>query len=700
MSLSSRLLLCLVFTAGAPALAAPVDSHPAHAQLEAIRTLARTSAPAALARLEALQAQLEADTPYPVRRELLLSEVWLREDVGQLERSYVLQRKVLELALENNDSAFAALGRLGAVRQLIDQNRPAEAELALAQIRASLPKDAPVDVQLAYEITQGEIFNAKAQFDKALASYLRALKLQENDAGDGEGRASTMAHIAQVYINIDNPAQAIDTTRKALLEKDVPVRTAGRLQYTQGIALLRQERGREAIAAFNSALQSATSGGLTSLEAVVRGNIADYFLRQRDYPRAEREARLALTASNRVKDQNLISMANANIGFALMGQGRFAEAAPFVDGVIAGFEKAGSTNDLEAMLDEKGRMQEQAGLFKEALVTVRKQQSVQQTGARAARDRAVAALQEQYEAGQRTRQIELLRRENQVKDADLHNRRMMQILTSCAALLTVLAGAIMFVLYRRSAGSNVKLNALNTQLTYHSTHDALTGLHNRRSFQDKMHSRALQHNARRSDGANSVDCIALMDIDHFKHINDRWGHGVGDAVLVDVARRLSAAVRDSDMVLRWGGEEFMIYAPGADPAYIAEIMTRVLTGIGATPVDAGSSSVPVTLTAGVVTLPVAGSGLDALDWESAIRLADWALYYGKANGRNQARIVTRLCAPVDTVLAALDDATGAATGHLVEMDCVPGPSQPPAEAPAAVSTTPPTSQSSSAINLP
>ncbi|ATQ76412.1 hypothetical protein CR152_19175 [Massilia violaceinigra] len=121
---------------------------------------------------------------------------------------------------------------------------------------------------------------------------------------------------------------------------------------------------------------------------------------------------------------------------------------------------------------------------------------------------------------------------------------------------------------------------------------------------------------RRNDALQSVDCIVLMDIDHFKHVNDRWGHCVGDTVLVEVARRLTAAVRDSDMVIRWGGEEFLIYAPGADPAHVAGVA------------DGG------------------------VEWERGIRLADWALYHGKANGRNQARIVMRLSAPVDTVLAA------------------------------------------------
>jgi diguanylate cyclase (GGDEF)-like protein len=172
-----------------------------------------------------------------------------------------------------------------------------------------------------------------------------------------------------------------------------------------------------------------------------------------------------------------------------------------------------------------------------------------------------------------------------------------------------------------------------------------------------------------------------MDIDHFKTINDRWGHGAGDAVLVDVARRLAAAVRDTDMVVRWGGEEFMIHAPAMDPASVAAMAERILEAVGSRPVDTGGLTIPVTLTAGIVALPGAGT---AFDWQGAVRLADWALYQGKAQGRNQARIVTHLHVPADTVMAALDH-DGEDVAPLLALACVHGPRQ-PAERPRQIAT--------------
>ena len=681
MPLAARLVLSAAASLFCASLwAAPVSQDAAQAELRAIRSLSETSARQALQRLVALQSAVGKDAPYALRRELLRTEVWLREDAGQLDQVYRADREALALALANHDRAGAVLARLGLVKQLIDENRANEAQAELERILKDLPHDAPLQVKVAVARIQGDVLNARAQYDQAIAAFLGGLRLQQDQPDAAESRAYLQSRIAKVYINADNAGKALETARLALREPGVPPRTTGALQFLQGMALLRLDRPVEAIVAFRRALATAERGGLAGLEAEVRGNIADYYLRQHDYLSAEREARLALEASNRVNNENLTLMARANLGFALFGQRRIAEGTPWIDGVIADLRKAGASADLEAMYDEKSRMQENAGLYKDALATVRRQQRLQQTSARADRDRAIAALQEEFDASQRTRQIDFLHRENEAKEAQLRSRRQAQLVTSFAAVLTVLAGAVVFVLYRRAKRSAARLQQLNTQLEFHSMRDALTGLYNRRSFLDRMSAREAQGALeRRRTAPAEADCYILMDVDHFKSINDRWGHGVGDAVLVEVARRLTQAVRDSDMVLRWGGEEFLVHAPGASPAHLKEMVKRVLDAVGSAPVDAQTCSVPVTLSAGVVALP-AGAGLavgdTAPDWQRGLRLADWALYRGKANGRNQAWIVTGLKAPLETVLGAIDGGgDGAAVEAMVEMRCVRGPEQ-------------------------
>ena len=316
--------------------AAPVGQQEAQAELRAIRALSETSAQQALERLVALQAAVGKDAPYALRRELLRTEVWLREDAGQLDQVYRADREALALALANHDRPGAVLARLGLVKQLVDENRANEAHEELERILKDMPRDAPRELKVTVAQVQGDVLNARGQYDKAIAAFLGSLKLQQDrpDADAAESRAYLQSRIAKVYINADNAGKALETARLGLREPGLPPRTTGSLQFLQGMALLRLDRPAEALAGFRHALATAERGGLAGLEAEVRGNIADYYLRRRDYASAEHEARLALAASQRVNNENLTLMAKANLGFALFGQRRIAEGTPWIDGVI------------------------------------------------------------------------------------------------------------------------------------------------------------------------------------------------------------------------------------------------------------------------------------------------------------------------------------------------------------------------------
>ena len=218
----------------------------------------------------------------------------MREDAGQLERSCAADQQALQLAVANNDPATASPASFGKVRQMLDQNRLDEAQTVLNAVLAGYPKVAPALLTVAAHSVPGDVFNAQARFDKALASYLSALKAEERTPAAGESRANLGIRIAQIYLNTDNPAKAVQTIEQALAEPGLPDRMSGRLQASLGVALVRLGR--------------------------------------------------------------------------------------------------------------------------------------------TARDKAIAALQEEYAARQRTREIDALRHENRRKDADLHSRRMLQLVTTFAAV--------------------------------------------------------------------------------------------------------------------------------------------------------------------------------------------------------------------------------------------------------------------------
>jgi diguanylate cyclase (GGDEF)-like protein len=160
-----------------------------------------------------------------------------------------------------------------------------------------------------------------------------------------------------------------------------------------------------------------------------------------------------------------------------------------------------------------------------------------------------------------------------------------------------------------------------------SERDPLTGLANRRHFQAVMRQLA-------ADGKLS-GTVFLIDIDHFKNINDRHGHVAGDAVLVEVARRLRETLREEDLIVRWGGEEFLVVVQSLGAEQVDTLAQRMLSVMDHTPVQFDSHRIAVTSSIGFATFPMGPTSL-RVSWERAINLVDTAMYLAKAHGRNRA----------------------------------------------------------------
>jgi diguanylate cyclase (GGDEF)-like protein len=138
-----------------------------------------------------------------------------------------------------------------------------------------------------------------------------------------------------------------------------------------------------------------------------------------------------------------------------------------------------------------------------------------------------------------------------------------------------------------------------------------------------------------ADDGKFSGTVYLIDIDHFKRINDRHGHGVGDAVLVEVARRLRETLREEDMIVRWGGEEFLVVVQALAPEQIDALAQRMLGELDRAPVAVGKRRVPVSASIGFATFPI-GPAMLRVTWERAINLVDTAMYLAKAHGRDRA----------------------------------------------------------------
>lgn len=163
------------------------------------------------------------------------------------------------------------------------------------------------------------------------------------------------------------------------------------------------------------------------------------------------------------------------------------------------------------------------------------------------------------------------------------------------------------------------------QLRYQATHDALTGIFNRAEILEMLR-RELERGAR----AMTTTGILMLDIDHFKAINDTFGHLTGDAVLREVADRISKAVRSYDSVGRYGGEEFVVVLPGCSREQVDHGAERVRSAVDSGPIQINGEQVFVT-----VSIGAAVTTHGAISDNEILAAADAALYRAKAIGRNR-----------------------------------------------------------------
>ena len=181
------------------------------------------------------------------------------------------------------------------------------------------------------------------------------------------------------------------------------------------------------------------------------------------------------------------------------------------------------------------------------------------------------------------------------------------------------------------------------EVSYRATHDTLTNLLNRGAILQRL-----------TDHLHT-DCsrefsVLLCDVDHFKRINDTYGHPVGDEVLLEVSRRLSHAVRQGDAVGRYGGEEFLLLLDTCTQNSAEVQAERVRLAVSSQPVLTASGPIEVCISAGVLRVPHEGKSLTS---DSALKEVDDALYEAKRAGRNRVVIAAPKSTLLSTVLSAV-----------------------------------------------
>ncbi|MCV2353746.1 diguanylate cyclase [Paucibacter sp. B2R-40] len=464
--------------------------------------------------------------------------------------------------------------------------------------------------------------------DAALLNLHQALKMAES-TGVGWRRVDPLVGLANAYVEAQQLERAEQTITEALreAERDPDTYMLLNVQTLRGIVYA--EQGKHALAqqAKQEALEHARRSGVPDFLSLALANYADHHLKQGNYTEALRLSEEALPLALKSQDLASQAVALANMGLAKIALKRIDEGTRDALAGIAIDEKRGANSGASIGWQELGAYLEKAGDLPGAAKAYHQYRKLIDQALRADTRKAVLEAQARYDDERRAKEVELLGRDMNLKAEQIRERDLRLRLWAALGGCVLLSGVLLGLAYQRIRKTNLALASSNAALRLQGERDPLTGLSNRRYFQAAI--------KRLADQGKLSGSVFLIDIDHFKRINDSHGHAAGDSVLVEIAERLRATLRDEDLVVRWGGEEFLIVVDTRDAAYAGALAQRLLDNIGGKAVSHGTQSIAITASIGFASFPVAPQQL-ALSWERAIDLVDTVMYMAKAHGRNKA----------------------------------------------------------------
>ncbi len=636
--------LCTAGAIGDAALAAAVvaaapaapSATPA-AELASLEATQRARPAAAVAALEPLLSKLGAEAA--LAAELQLLRGLLQVKLGEPAAVEQTARWLDMAAADSGNPAAAACASLLRAQAMARDGPLGRADRLMAEAGARLPADSSVSLRVRFLQAHAKVKDLSGKLDDAVRLAQQALQLAD-PVLPAWRRAELRNALAYSYFQAQQleRAQKISAEAVALAQGSGDALAVATAMATRGIVLSGLDRPQDELQAMQTAIEYARLAGSRHEEVRGLANLADYYLKHDDPATALRLSRQALPLAREVRDLSSESVALANAGLALIAMGQRAEGLALARQSLAIDERTGSLTGLSSTQMELGMVLEKAGFLKDAWLANVEHRRLADEVFRREHQQAILELQEGFDHAQRQRELTLLDREHQLQAAAFTGNTLRQRLWVLGTVVALLLVGVVAALAWRMRHTNARLATTNAQLKVQSERDPLTGLANRRHFQAEMRRVA-------ADGMLEGS-VLLIDADHFKHINDRHGHGAGDAVLVAIADRLRATLREQDLTVRWGGEEFLVVVRALPPAEVEALAERLLRAIGGTPVAVGSTQIAVTVSIGFATFPIEPARRP-MSWERAIDLVDTALYLAKAHGRNRAYGVRMLHADDD-----------------------------------------------------
>ena len=607
----------------------------------------------ALTELDALVPQARAVTGSPRRFiEALYGQALVHS--GRIDSALQLADKLESEGWAGHDDALVAIALLirSSVQSWAGDASRAKALASEARALAKMGGDGYVQFWAAMSV--GVSARMLGRSDEAMSNLQDAFTIADA-AQDHYRRGSALYQLSVLDLYLKQPDRALQESQAAFSEAKQAGSSWGmaKAKMAESAALEILNRPKQQLSSMQEALAIARNAKSDVTECFALVNLADIYLSRKDYRTAFDLSERSLRLAQQQDDMSLIAVSKANLGFALFGLGRIDAGKRLVEEALTEYERRGAHVEIADLLGAYGQYLANAGDFKAALALRDRQQRVHDKIALAVREKDVLEIQSRFESEKRLREIELLNREKGLQSIEIQNKQWQQRIWWLLATVFAASFAVVAVLYRKLRTTNKLLGEKNSELSFQSSRDPLTALYNRRHFQNFINEGRGDTDRRRGAVDKPVQALLLIDLDHFKLINDQFGHAAGDAVLIAVARRLRETLRETDMIVRWGGEEFLVFVPVAPVDRLDEIVLRIMHAISSEPIQYMGHYIQVTVSIGYSPVLLPPDDV-ALGWERVIGLVDKALYMAKLHGRNRAYGVGGMLRSGDDALAAVD----------------------------------------------
>jgi diguanylate cyclase (GGDEF)-like protein len=556
-----------------------------------------------------------------------------------------------DLAVEDELKTLSCLGIAASLSGLPDQAIGAADRM---QRRVNETSDLAPALQMRAYSQIGSIYQAAGQIRGAEAAYLRAHEISSrvDDRDAALVQAATLANIGLIHADyLASHEVADEYYRKALavaasagLEDPVIV-------HNHVLNLVALQRDAEAMAMIDAGERMAERKQAHTVLQRLRSERAGLWVRQGQLERARKV--LASTIQAQAANTDLPGKAGSLAKLSVL-QRKAGELQPALATARAAWALVGDQpqpqKQREVLL---AWMAAHAALGEadEALAVGARLHGLEMQALRHQRLELLADLQARSESADAQRELEQMRHQAQISALNDDRARLLRRTGMALLVLLVLAGVGFGLLQRRK----------NRQLRKVSATDPLTGLRNRRAATEAM---KLMSQQRPAAGTRHV--LFLIDIDHFKKVNDGFGHHAGDQVLIALARRLRDIGRVDDVIARWGGEEFLMACSDLTEAQACTVASRLHEALCEVHELAPRQHWPLTVSLGFAPFPffdnVAGG------WDYALRMADRALYAAKDRRNAWAGLWGRSLpsgATLQALLEAPEDAVRSGTIELV-----------------------------------